>query len=219
MSRIFHPCIFDRPVFSCLAFSVAPYGYWTAELGKAIFVGLRNDNYTENTFLRHGVFSPFRKFLDEKISRDCARSWHTLTATTPQRVNRQFSASNAARCAEKNRIRKHILYAATEEIQSTVRPRGPRRSEKTSVACIIPRYYRNASNRATTTSPIICSDRLMLRLDPWLHINRCVGHGPIHFTPRGIRKGTSFLLRASFLILDRNWWIFSRTLGLRKVDR
>jgi len=24
MSRIFHPCIFDRPVFSCLAFSVAP---------------------------------------------------------------------------------------------------------------------------------------------------------------------------------------------------
>ena len=25
MSRIFHPCIFDRPVFSCLAFSVAPW--------------------------------------------------------------------------------------------------------------------------------------------------------------------------------------------------
>jgi len=95
----------------------------------------------------------------------------------------------------------------------------PDDQKKTSVACIIPRYYRIASNRATTKSPIICSDRLMLRLDPWLHINRCVGHGPIHFTPRGIRKGTSFLLRASFLILDRNWWIFSRTLGLRKVDR
>jgi len=27
MSRIFHPCIFDRPVFSCLAFSVAPSLY------------------------------------------------------------------------------------------------------------------------------------------------------------------------------------------------
>ena len=25
MSRIFHPCIFDRPVFSCLAYSVAPF--------------------------------------------------------------------------------------------------------------------------------------------------------------------------------------------------
>ena len=72
-----------------------------------------------------------------------------LTATTPQRANRQFSASNAARCAEKNRIRKHILYAATEEIQSTVRPRGPRRSEKnlgcvhnTAILwdCVQPRY-------------------------------------------------------------------------------
>ena len=27
MSRIFRSCIFDRPVFSCLAFSVAPFEY------------------------------------------------------------------------------------------------------------------------------------------------------------------------------------------------
>jgi len=170
--------------------------------------------FWDTAYFHHFGNSWMKKLAEIALARNTP-----LTATTPQRVSRQFSASNAARCAEKNRIPKHVLYAATEEIQSTVRPRGPRRSEKTSVACIIPRYYRIASNRAATTSPIICSDRLMLRLDPWLHINRCVGHGPIPFTPRGIRKGTSFLLRASFLILDRNWWIFSRTLGLRKVDR
>jgi len=28
MSRIFRSCIFDRPAFSCLAFSVAPYEHY-----------------------------------------------------------------------------------------------------------------------------------------------------------------------------------------------
>jgi len=37
------------------------------------------------------------------------------------------------------------------------------------------------------------------------------------FTPWGRIIGTSFLLCASFLILDRNWWIFSHTGTLRKV--
>ena len=37
------------------------------------------------------------------------------------------------------------------------------------------------------------------------------------YTPWRRRKGTNFLMCASFLVLDRNWWIFSRTLGLTKV--
>jgi len=37
----------------------------------------------------------------------------------------------------------------------------------------------------------------------------------VQTTPWCRKKGTNFLLRASFLMLDRNWWIFSHT--LRKV--
>jgi len=38
------------------------------------------------------------------------------------------------------------------------------------------------------------------------------------YTPWGRKKGTDFLLRISFLILDRNWWIFSHTLRKAYVN-
>jgi len=38
------------------------------------------------------------------------------------------------------------------------------------------------------------------------------------YTPWGRKKGTDFLLRVSFLILDRNWWIFSHTLRKAYVN-
>jgi len=166
--------------------------------------------FWDTAYFHHFGNSWMKKLAEIALARNAP-----LTATTPQRVNGQMQR------AVQRKIESRNTYCMRRRKKSNLpSARGdPDDQKKTSVACIIPRYYRIASNRAATTSPIICSDRLMLRLDPWLHINRCVGHGPIHFTPRGIRKGTSFLLRASFLILDRNWWIFSRTLGLRKVDR
>jgi len=47
---------------------------------------------------------------------------------------------------------------------------------------------------------------------------RPLARHPVAFYTARQKRRTNVLLRASFLILDRNWWFFSHTLGLRKVD-
>jgi len=63
MSRIFHPCIFDRPVFSCLAFSVAPAEPPAGSRGRARGQEVRGAKppWSWKHFRAAGKFSLFPK--------------------------------------------------------------------------------------------------------------------------------------------------------------
>ena len=51
----------------------------------------------------------------------------------------------------------------------------------------------------------------------WTSVHACVCFDSIGNNIHHEAKKNNFLLCASFLVLDRNWWISSHTLGLSKV--